>query len=250
MTFSSDDLPAPLRPIRPTRSPASSESAAPSSRATWPNARCAPESERTAMTRCRPGLRPARLRARRRTSSRRRSPTARVIFLKAGRAGDVDLGQAVADDVEADQQQAARRQQRADALGDLAVARRDRLRHALAAGGEVAADLVALRNARQHEGRRLAGDDEHALVAAHDLRQVALHHHRVGAARVERLDDRAEVHAVGRRRERCPCRPCRRAASGSRRRASAWKRLISAASRVTSVGPMNCGNSRMASFSG
>src|SRR5436190_18031144 len=49
ITRSSDDLPAPLRPIRPSRSPASSESAAPSSRATWPKARCAPESERTAM---------------------------------------------------------------------------------------------------------------------------------------------------------------------------------------------------------
>ena len=33
-------------------------------------------------------------------------------------------------------------------------------------------------------------------------------------------------------------------------RCSAWKRLMSLASRVTSVGPMNCGNSRMASFSG
>ena len=36
--FSSEDLPAPLRPIRPTRSPASSEKSAWSSRATWPKA--------------------------------------------------------------------------------------------------------------------------------------------------------------------------------------------------------------------
>ena len=39
--LSSEDLPAPLRPIRPTRSPASSEKSAWSSRATWPKASCA-----------------------------------------------------------------------------------------------------------------------------------------------------------------------------------------------------------------
>ena len=134
-----------------------------------------------------------------RVDEHRRDVEARLIadFLKAGRTGDVDLGQAVADDVEPDQQQATGSERRADALGDLAVARRDRLRHTLAAGGEVATDLAPLRNARRHEGRGLAGDDEHALVAAYDLGQVALRHHGVAAARVQRLDDDAEVHAVG-----------------------------------------------------
>ena len=70
-------------------------------------------------------------------------------LLEAGRARHVDLGEAVADHVEADEQQAARRQRRPDRLGDLAVARRQRLRDALAADGEVAADLAALRDARQ-----------------------------------------------------------------------------------------------------
>ena len=90
-------------------------------------------------------------------------------LLEAGRAGDVDLGEAVADDVEADQQQAARRQRRPDRLGDLAVARRERLGHALAADGEVAADLAALRDARQRMRHRLAVDHEDALVAGDDL---------------------------------------------------------------------------------
>ena len=44
-----DDLPAPLRPIRPTRSPASSEKSAWSSKATWPKASCALRSVISAM---------------------------------------------------------------------------------------------------------------------------------------------------------------------------------------------------------
>ena len=40
------------------------------------------------------------------------------------------------------------------------VARRQRLRHALAAGGQVAAHLVALRDARERERHRLAADDQ------------------------------------------------------------------------------------------
>ena len=118
-------------------------------------------------------------------------------LLKAGRARDVDLGEAVADDVEADQQQAARRQRRPDRFGDLAVARRQRLRDALAADGEVAADLAALRDARQRMRHRHAVDDEDPLVAGGDLGEVALRHHRRRAVAVERLGDAAEVEAVG-----------------------------------------------------
>ena len=73
------------------------------------------------------------------------------------------------------------REHRADAFGDLAVARRQRLRDALAADREVAADLVALRNARQRERHRLAADHADALVALDDLGQVALRHHRLRA---------------------------------------------------------------------
>src|SRR6218665_2087582 len=58
--FSSEDLPVPLRPISPTRSPVSREKLAPSSRATWPKARWALEMERTAMARLSPMARPAR----------------------------------------------------------------------------------------------------------------------------------------------------------------------------------------------
>jgi hypothetical protein len=43
----------------------------------------------------------------------------------------------------------------------------------------------------------LAADQQQALVAQHDVGQVALHHHAGGAALVERFDDGAQVHAIG-----------------------------------------------------
>ena len=58
---------------------------------------------------------------------------------------------------------------RAHGLADLAVARRDRLRHAAAAGGEVAARLARLRDAREAMREGLAVDHQHALVALRDL---------------------------------------------------------------------------------
>ena len=83
-------------------------------------------------------------------------------------------------------------------LGDLAVARRDRLRHALAAGREVAADLAALRDARQRDAAPASPSmTRMRLSPVDDLGHVALHHHGLGAVAVQRLDDAAEVQAVG-----------------------------------------------------
>ena len=116
MTFSSDDLPVPLRPIRPMRSPASSDE------------RRAVEQRDVAEGEVGVGKREdghggvAGVRASRlggaRRSERASSASMNIAgdveagllgdLLEAGRAGDVDLGQAVADHVEADQQQAAR----------------------------------------------------------------------------------------------------------------------------------------------
>src|SRR6186997_1935043 len=122
MTLSSDDLPVPLRPIRPMRSPASSDSDAPSSRATWPKARWALERERTAMEGRR---RNGAVRGPRsgepafeRVDEHRGDVEAGLLgdLLKARRARHVDLGEAVADDVEADEQQPACRKGRTDRL--------------------------------------------------------------------------------------------------------------------------------------
>src|SRR6478736_602953 len=202
--FSSDDLPAPLRPIRPSRSPDSSENAALSSRATWPKARWALERERTAM-----GIERRRCADRGDARSGERAlerfdehrgdvePALLRDLLEAGRARHVDLGEAVADDVEADEQQSALGELRPDRFGDLAVARRQRLGDALAADGEVAADLAALRDARQRMRHRHAVDDEDALVAGGDLGEIALRHHGRRTVAIERLGDAAEVEAVG-----------------------------------------------------
>src|SRR5690606_23971125 len=65
-----------------------------------------------------------------------------------------------------------RRHARAD--GTIAVAQR--LRHATAASGEVAAQLAGRRDPRQRIRHRLAIDDEYALVAFADGGEIALRH--------------------------------------------------------------------------
>src|SRR5215472_552451 len=84
---------------------------------------------------------------------------------EARRAGDVHLGEVVADHVETDHEHAFCPQPAADAFGDLAIARRNRPRHAAAARGEIAARLTGLRDAREHVWHRFARDHDHALVA-------------------------------------------------------------------------------------
>ena len=135
-------------------------------------------------------------------------------------------------------------------LGDLEVARRERLRHALAAGGQVAADFAALRNARQAERHRLAADHQHALVALRDLRHEALHHDGGRAVVVERLDDGAQVQPVGPDAEDAHAAHAVQRLEDDLLVLGVEARDTSSASRVTSVGLANCANSMIASFSG
>ena len=67
----------------------------------------------------------------------------------AGRRGDVDLGQVVADDVQPREQDALLAQGRADLFADPAVALAEFDALAGAAGGEVAARLAGRRYARR-----------------------------------------------------------------------------------------------------
>src|SRR5688572_16060203 len=73
----------------------------------------------------------------------------RVQLADTGRTGDVDLGQVVADHVEPDEDHAAPLHFRTDLRRDPAIALGQWLADALAAGGQVAAELVALRDPRQ-----------------------------------------------------------------------------------------------------
>src|SRR6185369_8881533 len=64
---------------------------------------------------------------------------------------------------------------------------------ALAAARQVAAEIVALRHAREHVRHRLAVDHQDALVAVADLGNVALGDREVAAFGGQRLDDDVEV---------------------------------------------------------
>src|SRR3546814_6376053 len=86
---------------------------------------------------------------------------------------------------------------RADLGGDPPVALAQRPALAAAAGGQVAAELVALRDPRQAVVDRLAVDEQDPLVAVDDLRQVALRHRQVAAAVGERLEDDVDVGLAG-----------------------------------------------------
>src|SRR3546814_18501819 len=97
-----------------------------------------------------------------------------VDLLQAGRRGDVDFGHVVADDVDADKDEPAFLQGRADGLADLELAARQLGLLWPPAGVHVGARLASGRHAVDGAGR--AAVDEHdALVAAAHLRQVALH---------------------------------------------------------------------------
>ena len=76
---SSEDLPLPLRPISATRSPASIEKSTPSSRATWPKARCAPATVTSGIV-----------------AARARQPRLRAAGLAAAFAADLAAGFAAA----------------------------------------------------------------------------------------------------------------------------------------------------------
>src|SRR5262245_20735139 len=75
--------------------------------------------------------------------------------------------------------------------------RGNRLRTPARAGGEVAARVASLRDARQAVRYHLAVDQDHALVALRDLGNEALRHHRAPAALADVLDDHIAVRVVG-----------------------------------------------------
>src|SRR4029077_10723060 len=96
-------------------------------------------------------------------------------FTDARGTRDVDLGDEAADDVESDEQHAARGERRSDLSGEPAVALVQRPAHPLGAGGEVAAMIIGGRDAGEGVGHRLPIDQQHAGIPAdRDLRQVAL----------------------------------------------------------------------------
>ena len=268
MIFSSDDLPAPLRPIRPSRSPASSENAGVVEQGDVAEGEVGvgegkdshgrPIERRDATSRDRP---PATSRASargqrglERVDEHRRDVEAGLLrdLLEAGRAGDVDLGQAVADHVEADQQQPARAPAPGRWLGDLAVARasaaapRPCRRPPGCRGSRCPAECAPARS-----GTGLPPITRMRLSPLHDLGQVALHHHRLRRRCLFSVSMmRAEVQAVGADAEDAHAAHAVERLQDDVAGARRGRRARRPRRASPSVGAMNCGNSRIASFSG
>ena len=88
-----------------------------------------------------------------------------------------------------------RLQLRADGGADLALAGGEVGRLRGAAAHHVGADVVRRRHAVDR-ARRLAVDEDDALVALGDLRQEALDHPRLAEGRGEQVEERAEVRVL------------------------------------------------------
>src|SRR4029077_10400994 len=110
----------------------------------------------------------------------------------AGRRGDVDLRQKVADHVDADEQQAALAQRRAEPRADLALARGEVGGRRYAAAHHVGAQVVRRRHAIDRAGE-LAVDQNDALVAVLHRGQEFLHHPRLAEHGGEQIVERAEI---------------------------------------------------------
>src|SRR5882672_4114361 len=125
-----------------------------------------------------------------------RHPVEPVDLLQAGRRGDVDLGEPVADHVDADEDHAEPRQFRSDGVADLAVALAELGLHRFAADMHVGARLAFGRHAID-DADRLAVDQDDALVALAHLGKIALGDQRLAAALREHLEQRGEILVVG-----------------------------------------------------
>src|SRR5690242_5616897 len=106
-------------------------------------------------------------------------PSERGDLPDAGRRGDVDLGEIVADHVDAGKDQPAPLELRPKPRANLLVALRERRGLGLAADMQIGARLAWRRHAVDRAGD-LAIDQDDALVALGDLRHVTLHHDQIG----------------------------------------------------------------------
>src|SRR6266852_6200456 len=114
-------------------------------------------------------------------------------LLKAGGARDVDFGQIIPDHVQADEEQPLARELRPERVRDFQVSPREGPCDAGAAGGEVAARLARLGDACKAMRHGFPRDQQDALVALADFRNVALCHDRFCAVANQRFDDDVAV---------------------------------------------------------
>ena len=117
-------------------------------------------------------------------------------FDESCRTGDVDLGQEVADDVQADHEQPVGCEARSDALRDFPVAFRQRSHHAASTRRKITPRFTLLGDACKRKRHDLAIEQQNALVAVGDLRDEALRHHTFVAVAAYGLDDDMAIRIV------------------------------------------------------
>ena len=116
--------------------------------------------------------------------------------MKTRRAGHIDLCHAVANHVQAHQQQTACRQNRPQSVGYRPVRFAQWQCHAFTAYGQIATHFATLWDTCQAKRHGLAPNDQYAFVAFGNGGQKLLHHHGLGSIPIQRLDDAAQVEAI------------------------------------------------------
>src|SRR5690606_10428707 len=112
---------------------------------------------------------------------------------ETGRACNVDFGEIVANDVEADHQQAPAGETFSHAPGDLAIALGERLGNSTTARGQIAARFTGERDSGERKWNRFAPDQQDALVAIDDFGNVALGHDGARAVVGEHFENAASI---------------------------------------------------------
>src|SRR5690606_9568362 len=118
-------------------------------------------------------------------------------FDKARRAGDVDLGEVIANDIEPDDQKTTSGKFGGHTFSDFAVSLRKRLSHAAPACSEITARFAGQRDTRERIRDGLPADQEDALIAIDNFRNVALCHDGPLTLEGERFQNAAKVMLVG-----------------------------------------------------
>lgn len=108
-------------------------------------------------------------------------------------AGDVDLGEIIADDIQSNEDHAFFAKSGADLLGDPAVALGSGLRDAFSADCEIAAKVRSLGDSCEDVGGGFSIDQQKSLIAEGDLRDVLLDHRKSPSEAGDGFDADVEV---------------------------------------------------------
>ena len=116
---------------------------------------------------------------------------------KTGWTRDIDLGERIADDIEPDQQESARRENRRQRLPNPTVLRTQGSRHTGAPRRQIAPSFSGRRDAGQAKRNDFTTDQKHPFIAFGNLRQKALRHDGASAKAMHGLENDRQIGIVG-----------------------------------------------------